>query len=143
MRHVGNRVLFPDDATTLLAYTTADVYTFVDIPGRDLLRPEIENLRLGFRVRNLTNVIYAQWADTTYPDQVLLPAHRAPTRLRRRQGGEHTCSMSKKFKVLAFQLSMVSLVYRLHVAIAGDGGGLVRRAQLRPRCARSPGRSRY
>jgi iron complex outermembrane recepter protein len=76
VRHVGNRFLFPDDATTLLAYTTADVYTFVDIPGRDLLRPEIENLRLGFRVRNLTNVVYAQWADTTYPDQVLLGAPR-------------------------------------------------------------------
>jgi outer membrane receptor protein involved in Fe transport len=68
------RFLFPDDATTLLAYTTADVYTFVDIPGRDLLRPEIENLRLGFRVRNLTNVVYAQWADTTYPEQALLGA---------------------------------------------------------------------
>ena len=76
MRHVGNRFLFPDDATTLLAYTTADVYTFVDIPGRDLLRPEIENLRIGFRVRNLTNVVYAQWADSTYPDQVLLGAPR-------------------------------------------------------------------
>jgi iron complex outermembrane receptor protein len=76
VRHVGNRYLFPDDATTLLAYATADVYTFVDIPGRDLWRPEIENLRLGFRVRNLTNVVYAQWADSTYPDQVLLGAPR-------------------------------------------------------------------
>jgi iron complex outermembrane receptor protein len=76
VRHVGNRFLFPDDATTLLAYTTADVYTFVDIPGRDLLRPEIEKLRIGFRVRNLTNVVYAQWADSTYPDQVLLGAPR-------------------------------------------------------------------
>ena len=76
VRHVGDRYLFPDDATTLLAYTTADVYTFVDIPGRDLWRPEIESLRLGFRVRNLTNVVYAQWADSTYPDQVLLGAPR-------------------------------------------------------------------
>jgi iron complex outermembrane receptor protein len=76
VRHVGNRFLFPDDATTLLAYTTADVYTFVDIPGRDLWRPEIENLRIGFRVRNLTNAVYAQWADSTYPDQVLLGAPR-------------------------------------------------------------------
>jgi iron complex outermembrane recepter protein len=76
VRHVGDRYLFPDDATTLLAYTTADVYTFVDIPGRDLWRPEIENLRIGFRVRNLTNVVYAQWSDTTYQDQVLLGAPR-------------------------------------------------------------------
>jgi iron complex outermembrane receptor protein len=76
VRHVGDRYLFPDDATTLLAYTTADTYVFVDIPGRDLMRPEIEKLRVGFRVRNLTNAIYAQWADTTYPDQVLLGAPR-------------------------------------------------------------------
>jgi iron complex outermembrane recepter protein len=76
LRHVGNRYLFPDDATTLLAYTTADVYTFVDIPGGDLWRPEIENLRIGFRVRNLTNAIYAQWSDSTYPDQILLGAPR-------------------------------------------------------------------
>ena len=76
VRHVGDRYLFPDDATTLLAYATGDVYTFVDIPGRDLWRPEIENLRLGFRVRNLTNVVYAQWADSTYPDQALLGAPR-------------------------------------------------------------------
>ena len=36
VRHVGNRYLFEDDATTMRAYTTADVYAFVDIPGRDL-----------------------------------------------------------------------------------------------------------
>jgi hypothetical protein len=41
------------------------VYIFVDISGRDLWRPEIESLRLGFRLRNLTNVVYAQWADST------------------------------------------------------------------------------
>jgi len=76
VRYVGNRFLFPDDATTLLAYTTADVYTFVDIPGRDFWRPEVENLRIGFRVRNLTNVVYAQWADSTYQDQVILGAPR-------------------------------------------------------------------
>ena len=76
VRYVGNRFLFPDDAMTSLAYTTADVYTFVDIPGRDLLRAEIENLRLGFRVRKLTNVVYAQWAESTYQDQVLLGAPR-------------------------------------------------------------------
>jgi iron complex outermembrane receptor protein len=60
VRHVGNRFLFPDDLTTLLAYTTADVCTFVDIPGRDLWRPGIENIRIGFRARNLTNGVYAQ-----------------------------------------------------------------------------------
>jgi iron complex outermembrane recepter protein len=76
LRHVGNRFLEPDDLTTLDAYTTADVYAFVDIPGWDLARPEIDNLRVTFRVRNLTNKIYAAWSDTTYPDQVLLGAPR-------------------------------------------------------------------
>ena len=42
VRHVGNRYLFDDDATTMDAYTTADVYAFVDIPGKDLGRPEIK-----------------------------------------------------------------------------------------------------
>ncbi len=76
VRHVGDRYVFQDDLTTMNAYTTADVYAFVDIPGRDLGRPEISNLRLTARVRNLTNAVYAQWADTTYPDQVLLGAPR-------------------------------------------------------------------
>lgn len=76
VRHVGNRYLFQDDATTMLAYTTADVYAFVDVAGRYWGRPDIENLRVTFRVRNLTNTVYAQWSDTTYPDQVLLGAPR-------------------------------------------------------------------
>ena len=76
MRHVGNRFLEPDDLTTLDAYTTADVYAFVDIPGRDLARPEIDNLRVTFRVRNVTDKVYAAWSDSTYPDQVLLGAPR-------------------------------------------------------------------
>jgi iron complex outermembrane receptor protein len=76
VRHVGNRYLFQDDLTTLDAYTTADVYAFVDIPGRDLARPELDNLRVTFRVRNVTDKVYATWSDTTYPDQVLLGAPR-------------------------------------------------------------------
>jgi iron complex outermembrane receptor protein len=76
VRHVGNRFLEPDDLTTLDAYTTADVYAFVDIPGRDLARPEIDNLRVTFRVRNVTDKVYAAWSDSTYPDQVLLGAPR-------------------------------------------------------------------
>ena len=76
VRHVGNRFLEPDDLTTLNAYTTADVYAFVDIPGRDLARPEIDNMRVTFRVRNVTDKVYAAWSDTTYPDQVLLGAPR-------------------------------------------------------------------
>jgi iron complex outermembrane recepter protein len=72
VRYVGNRFVFEDDATTMNAYTTADVYAFVDIPGRDLGRPEINNMRLTFRVRNLTNRIYAAFSDPGYPDQIYL-----------------------------------------------------------------------
>jgi iron complex outermembrane receptor protein len=76
LRHVGNRYLFEDDATTMDAYTVADIYAFVDIPGRDFARPEINNVRITFRVRNLTNVVYAAWSDPGYPDQVFLGAPR-------------------------------------------------------------------
>jgi iron complex outermembrane receptor protein len=76
IRHVGDRYLFPDNLTTLDAYTTADVYAFVDIPGRDLARPELDNLRVTFRVRNVTDKVYAAWSDSTYPDQILLGAPR-------------------------------------------------------------------
>jgi iron complex outermembrane receptor protein len=76
VRHVGNRFLFQDNATTLLGYTTADAYAFVDIPGRDLPWRTLDSLRVTFRVRNLTNAVYAAWADTTYPDQILLGAPR-------------------------------------------------------------------
>jgi iron complex outermembrane receptor protein len=72
VRHVGNRYLFEDDATTMDAYTTADVYAFVDIPGRDLRWPDVKNLRITFRVRNLTNAVYAAFSDPGYPDQVYL-----------------------------------------------------------------------
>jgi iron complex outermembrane receptor protein len=72
VRHVGNRYVYQDDATTMDAYTTADVYTFVDIPGRDVAWPEIKTFRITFRVRNLTNAIYATWSDPGYPDQVYL-----------------------------------------------------------------------
>jgi len=76
IRHVGNRYLFEDDATTLLAYTTADVYAFVDIPGKDLPWQGLDTMRVRFRVRNLTNALYAAWADPGLQDQVLLGAPR-------------------------------------------------------------------
>jgi iron complex outermembrane recepter protein len=72
VRYVGNRFVFEDDATTMNAFTTADVYAFVDIPGRDFGRPEINNMRLSFRVRNLANRIYAAFSDPGYPDQIYL-----------------------------------------------------------------------
>ena len=72
VRHVGNRYLFEDDATTMDAYTTADVYAFVDVPGKDLAMMDIDTMRIAFRVRNLTNAIYAAFSDPGYPDQVYL-----------------------------------------------------------------------
>jgi iron complex outermembrane receptor protein len=72
VRHVGPRFVYQDDATTMDAYTTADAYTFVDIPGREIAWPEIKTLRITFRVRNLTNAIYAAWSDPGYPNQIYL-----------------------------------------------------------------------
>ncbi len=72
VRYVGNRYLFEDDATTMNAYMTADVYAFVDIPGKDLSRPDIKDVRVSFRVRNMTNAVYAAFSDPGYPDQIYL-----------------------------------------------------------------------
>ena len=58
------------------SYTTADIYSFVDIPGKDLWMPQFKDVRLTFRVRNLTNAVYAQWSDPGLPDSVLLGAPR-------------------------------------------------------------------
>jgi iron complex outermembrane receptor protein len=72
VRHVGPRFVYQDNATSMDAYTTADVYAFVDIPGRDVAWPEIKTFRITLRVRNLTNVVYAAWSDPGYPDQIYL-----------------------------------------------------------------------
>lgn len=76
IRHVGSRFLFEDDLTTMLPYTTADLFAFVDIPGRDLPWQGLEKMRIGFRVRNVTNAVYAAWSDPGLPDQVYLGAPR-------------------------------------------------------------------
>jgi iron complex outermembrane receptor protein len=76
VRHVGPRFVFQDNLTTMDAYTTADVYAFVDIPGRDVAMPDFKTVRVTGRVRNLTNVVYAQWADPGLQDTVLLGAPR-------------------------------------------------------------------
>ncbi len=76
VRHVGERFLAPDDLTVMLPYTTVDLFAFVDIPGRDLWWQGLEKMRLGFRVRNLTNALYAQFSDPGLPDSVLLGAPR-------------------------------------------------------------------
>lgn len=76
IRHVGQRFLFEDDQTAMLPYTTADLFAFVDIPGRDLAWQGLEKIRVSFRVRNVTNAVYAAWSDPGYPDQVYLGAPR-------------------------------------------------------------------
>jgi iron complex outermembrane receptor protein len=76
VRYVGNRYLFEDDASTMLAYTTADLFAFVDVPGRDLPWHGLDTMRFTFRVRNVTNAVYAAWSDPGLPDQVLLGAPR-------------------------------------------------------------------
>ena len=60
----------------MLPYTTVDLCAFMDIPGRDLYWQGLDKMRVGFRVRNLTNAVYAQFSDPGYPDQVYLGAPR-------------------------------------------------------------------
>jgi iron complex outermembrane recepter protein len=76
IRHVGQRYLYEDDLTAMLPYTTADLFAFVDIPGKDLWWQGLEKMRVTFRVRNITNTVYAAWSDPGYPDQVYLGAPR-------------------------------------------------------------------
>ena len=76
IRHVGQRFLFEDDRTAMLPYTTADLFAFVDVPGRDLPWQGLDKMRFSFRVRNVTNALYAQWSDPGLPDSVLLGAPR-------------------------------------------------------------------
>jgi iron complex outermembrane recepter protein len=76
VRYVGARFLDQTNTVILDPYTTEDIYAFVDIPGKDIWMSDFKTVRLTFRVLNLTNIVYAQWSDTTYPDQVLLGAPR-------------------------------------------------------------------
>jgi len=73
-RHVGDRYNTDADTVTLNAYTVADVYAFVDIPKS--VFDAVDQTRLTFRVRNITDKRYAIWGDPFYPDQVLLGAPR-------------------------------------------------------------------
>jgi iron complex outermembrane recepter protein len=76
LRHVGERFVSQDNLTAMLPYTTGDLYAFVDIPGRDLWWQGLEKMRISFRVRNVTNALYAQYADPGLNDSVLLGAPR-------------------------------------------------------------------
>jgi iron complex outermembrane receptor protein len=73
-RHVGDRYNTDANTVTLNAYTIGDVYAFVDIPKT--VFNAVDQARLAFRVRNITDKRYAIWGDPFYPDQVLLGAPR-------------------------------------------------------------------
>jgi iron complex outermembrane receptor protein len=73
-RYVGNRYNTDANIVTMNAYTVADIYAFVDIPKT--VFNAIDQARLTFRVRNITDKRYAIWGDPFYPDQILLGAPR-------------------------------------------------------------------
>ncbi|KRQ01122.1 TonB-dependent receptor [Bradyrhizobium manausense] len=73
-RHVGDRTNSDANTVTMNAYTVGDVYAFVDIPKT--VFNAVDQARLTFRVRNVTDKRYAIWGDPFYPDQILLGAPR-------------------------------------------------------------------
>jgi iron complex outermembrane receptor protein len=75
VRHVGDRWSTDANTVKLLAYTTADLFAFVDLPKVPLLSTATST-RLAFRVRNVTDKRYAAWSDPFYPDQIFLGAPR-------------------------------------------------------------------
>ncbi|WP_247485473.1 TonB-dependent receptor [Bradyrhizobium sp. 193] len=74
VRHVGDRFNYQDNMVVMNAYTTFDAFAFVDIPKAYF--PDVERARISFRVRNLTNKLYAAWGDPGYTDQIILGAPR-------------------------------------------------------------------
>jgi iron complex outermembrane receptor protein len=68
IRHVGDRFNTDANTVTMLAYTVADAYAFIDLQKKT---------RVTLRVRNLTDKKYATWGDPFYPDQILLGAARS------------------------------------------------------------------
>jgi iron complex outermembrane recepter protein len=57
------------------AHTIFDAYAFVDIP-KTYFRG-VDRTRITFRVKNLTNKLYAAWGDPGYTDHVILGAPRS------------------------------------------------------------------
>ena len=75
VRHVSDRFNFQDNLVTMDDYTVADAYVFVEIPKS--VFQAVDQTRLTFRVRNLTNRQYAIWGDPGYTDQIMLGAPRS------------------------------------------------------------------
>ena len=57
VRHVGDRFNFQDNLVTMNAYTIFDAFAFVDVP-KSYFRG-VDQTRISFRVRNLTDKRYA------------------------------------------------------------------------------------
>lgn len=75
VRHVGDRFNYQDNFVTMNRYTLFDAYAFVDVPKS--VFNGVDRTRITFRVKNLTNKLYAQWGDPGYTDQVILGAPRS------------------------------------------------------------------
>ena len=75
MRHVGDRFNYQDNMVVMNSYTTFDAFAFVNIPKTFFTG--VEQTRVSFRVRNLTNKLYAAWGDPGYTDQIILGAPRS------------------------------------------------------------------
>ncbi|MEY9733971.1 iron complex outermembrane receptor protein [Bradyrhizobium ottawaense] len=74
-RHVGDRYNTDANVVTMKAYTVADVYAFVDIPKT--VFNAVDQARLTFRVRNITDKRYAIWGRSVLsrPDPPRCAAH--------------------------------------------------------------------
>src|SRR6185312_10278983 len=75
VRHVGGRFNFQDNLVVMDAYTIGDIFAFVYIPKT--VFSALEETKLSFRVRNVTNKLYAAWGDPGYTDQVILGMPRS------------------------------------------------------------------
>jgi iron complex outermembrane receptor protein len=75
VRHVGDRFNFQDNFVTMNQYTLFDAYAFVDVPKS--VFNGVDRTRISFRVKNITNKLYAQWGDPGYTDQVILGTPRS------------------------------------------------------------------
>ena len=75
LRYVGDRFNYVDNLVTMNEYLLVDAYAFVDIPK--WVFNAVEQTRITFRVRNLTDKLYASWGDPGYTDQIMLGAPRS------------------------------------------------------------------
>ncbi len=75
VRHVGDRWSTDANTVKLNAYTTADLFAFVDLPKVPMFATATST-RLALRIRNVTDRRYAAWSDPFYPDQIFLGAPR-------------------------------------------------------------------